>query len=359
MKIGIAAGGTGGHLFPAIGFFEAVKSVDDRIEFFFWVTGRDSAYKKDWLFDRYRLKAVGLKKKVSFHTLIFCLYLVLDFFRSLLIILKEKPDLVIGFGGYVSVAPLLASLLCGKKIFIHEQNTVPGKANRLLAKYAKKIFVGIKTPANVWEQKVRDNLVFTGIPIRNTAKKIVTPEGTDKKFTVLILGGSQGAVIFNKWTGEILKNLSDLKREIKFIHICGKYDLESVKDEYKKERFDHLCIGFTENIGEIYAVTDLSVCRAGAGTLAELANAGIPAMVIPYPHATDNHQLKNAQVFEKIGAIDLVEQKNCTPETVAEKIRFYYKNRTVLENMRTAYKKSIPLEAGKHMFKTIMETVGL
>ncbi len=358
MKIGIAAGGTGGHLFPAIGFFETAKSIDKETEFFFWITERDSAYKKKWAFETYSLKAIGIRKKLSFGTIIFGFYLITDFFRSLLIIFKEKPDVVIGFGGYVSVAPLLASLICGKKIFIHEQNTVPGKANLLFAKQAQKIFTGIQTSTDHWSEKVRKNVVFTGIPIRETAKRKNSVEKQNKKFTVLILGGSQGALIFNEWTGAILKKLVDLKEKITFIHICGKYDLKSVKDEYEKNGFDHLCIGFTENIGEIYAVSDLSVCRAGAGTLAELAHARIPAIVIPYPYATENHQLKNAQFFEKIKAVELVEQKDCSPSVIAEKIKFYYKNNKVLEKMKASYEKSIPLEAGKTMFKIVTETIG-
>ena len=340
MKVAIAAGGTGGHVFPAIGFCEELQRCDKSIDVFFITSYRDTTYCCEWPCRCYCLRASGLPRKVSIKIFSFCFYLIKNIFASLWMIYKEKPDFIIGFGGYVSFTPLLAGVLLRRPVVIHEQNTVPGLVNRKLSRFAKKIFVALKGNDEYWHPEVRKKISVVGTPIRNSAKvgngnENLIFEGN--KFTILIIGGSQGALIFNKWMPEVLENLVDLKSEIRFIHITGKHFFNEVKESYSRLGFENRCFQFYDRMSLLYTCTDFALCRAGSGTLSELFMAKIPSLVVPLPYATDNHQLANARAFEKAQVFDVIEEKDCTARIISDKMRYYFSNPELLEKKKKLF----------------------
>lgn len=358
MKIAIASGGTGGHLFPALGFYEDILKKDKNIDAFFFISTRDFQYKKEWNTKLYILKAIGFPAKVSLSLLKFMLYFVRNLFYSAYVIRSEKPDIVVGFGGYVSVAPLLAAVILRKPIAIHEQNVIPGKVNRYLARFARVIMLGLKGGAAYWPKKLTDKIVFTGIPVRENAKpnsdrSVFEP---DKNFfTILIVGGSQGSLIFNKWIKQLLPEMEKYSSKLRFIHIAGKHDVFDIENSYDEYYIKNKVFNFYKNMGEIYPCCDLAISRAGAGTITELAYAGLPAIVIPYPYATDNHQFHNARSFSIAGAVELIEEKNCGPKILAERIIFYFNNRDKLNDMKKICAELAVKDAGNKMLEVTLQ----
>ncbi len=358
MKISIAAGGTGGHLFPALGFYENLKNSNKNIEVCFFVSTRDFQYYDKWDTKPYILKAIGFPRKVSLSLLKFMIYFVRNLFYSIYVIRSAKPDIVIGFGGYVSVAPLLAAVILGKPVAIHEQNIIPGKVNRVLARFASSVMLGLKGSEKYWPEHLQKKLVFTGIPVRDNAKpnkafSIFEPDNSF--FTVLIMGGSQGSLVFNNWIKQILPELKRYSPELRFIHLAGKHEVSEIENAYNEYGIKNTVFNFHEKMGEIYPSCDIAICRAGAGTLSELAYAELPAIVIPYPYATDNHQFHNASSFYAQGAVDLIEEKNCGPKVLAEKIIFYLNNRDKLNEMKRICGELAVKNAGDKMLEVITQ----
>lgn len=360
MRVGIAAGGTGGHLFPAWGFYEALMQIDNQAHAFFVVSTRDREITQHWHVQKYSLHAIGFPRKISFALVTFLIYLVRNFISSLTIIAREKPEVIIGFGGYVSVAPLLAAVCMRVPVVIHEQNVVPGRVNRMLSHSARLILTGLKGSLGYWPKSARKKVVFTGIPIREQGRHQAVKKIFDDRdlFTVLIMGGSQGAQIFNMITPDMLKELQKVAGKIRFIHLTGRYDSNKVEADYEEYGFEHRCFNFYHDMGDIYAAVDIALCRAGAGTLSELAFAGIPAIVVPYPYATDNHQFHNAKVFSTVGAVELIEEKECSAHRIAERILYYYKNKEAVGQMRGAMRAMAVADAGDKIVGAVKRCLG-
>ncbi|MDX9701888.1 MAG: undecaprenyldiphospho-muramoylpentapeptide beta-N-acetylglucosaminyltransferase [Candidatus Auribacterota bacterium] len=348
MKIAISAGGTGGHLFPAIALSEAIERYDSAAKVIFFNSPRDSAYYTDWKVPVYTLHATGFNRNNFIKVIRFAVSMTGAIIKSMTILKKEKPAVIIGFGGYVSFAPCVAACLLRIPVCIHEQNAVPGKVNRILASFAKIIFAGLPESEPYWKQSVKHKIKTVGIPVRS---KAVGQPKSDKndRFTVLIAGGSQGAAVFNRWLPDMLNSLSMYKDKIRFIHLLGKNPVAQTRNLYESMGFENRCFQFYAAMSEIYSVCDLAISRAGSGSLSELAIAGIPSVVIPYPFATDNHQYYNAKVFADAGAVDLIEEKNCSPEILADKIMHYFENHAILETMRVSMLELAISDAGKHI----------
>ncbi len=358
MKIAIAAGGTGGHLFPAIALYEAIGIHDPAMEVIFFNSPRDAAYYTDWKIPFYTLRTMGFPGKNIIKIIRFLITTIGAVIRSMAILRREKPSVMIGFGGYVSFAPCVAAYLLSIPVCIHEQNTIPGKVNRVIASFAKTIFAGLPGSESYWKSSVRNKIKTVGIPIRQHAVREEYQAEEEQPFTVLIFGGSQGAGVFNTWLPDMLNALSVYKDKIRFIHLVGNNPAGPVKQAYEDTGFEHRCFQFYEAMGEIYSVCDLAISRAGAGSLTELALAGIPAVVVPYPFAAENHQYYNAKIFADSGAIELIEEKNCNDKILADKIMHFLENRAILETMRTQMAKLAIHNAGKQIMDEL-EHAGL
>jgi len=291
-KIGIACGGTGGHIYPGIAIAEELKGIN--IEPFF-ITGKKGLYKiiKNEGFRFFTIPISFWKRKLfSLNTLGVIFSNLFSLFASFFILIKERPRVIIGLGGYPSFPPVLASFFLGIPRVIHEQNRVMGLSNRLLSRIATMVAVSFENT-----EFAPKNAVFTGCPIRKDIGKTRREEGLshfkleDKK-TILIFGGSQGSLKINE---VVLKALPRLL-QYQIIWITGERNYENIK--HRAQNTEHralLLFPFIFEMDKAYACADIVIGRAGAVSIAEIKRCGIPAILIPYPFSFDKHQLKNAE----------------------------------------------------------------
>jgi UDP-N-acetylglucosamine--N-acetylmuramyl-(pentapeptide) pyrophosphoryl-undecaprenol N-acetylglucosamine transferase len=250
--------------------------------------------------------------------------LVRGFFRSRSLLKKVRPALVVGFGGYVSFPVLLAAKSMRVRTALHEQNVVPGRANRVLARFTDAVALSHEESRVYFDRSTR--LRVTGNPIRSSIEKNLRLEAleffgfsSDKK-TLLVLGGSQGAESVNRL---FLAGLSFLdrtfKKKIQVLHLCGRMDPVDSEEICRRREVHARAFSFFDRMDLAYGAADLCLGRAGATFLAEIEAKGIPAILVPYPFA-DGHQRENARVFSDRGLAVIAEQKELTPERLARLI---------------------------------------
>ncbi|MFA5256279.1 MAG: undecaprenyldiphospho-muramoylpentapeptide beta-N-acetylglucosaminyltransferase [Candidatus Omnitrophota bacterium] len=350
MRVLIASGGSGGHIFPAVALAEEIKLKDPSADILF--VGSDKALDRR-IFEKegfkYRLLSANkLPYRISFSTLLFILKLSVDLCRSLMIIMRYRPDAVVGFGGYVSSPVIMAAYILGVPGMVHEQNAVPGRANAMLFRFARKIAISFeetKRYLGVYARKA----IFTGNPIRASLLKddkngSIKKLGLDpRKFTILVIGGSQGAHNLNK---AFLKSLSkideNLRRALQIIHITGVTDYGWASVAYRELSVEHRVHSFLDRIEEAYSASDLIVTRSGASAIFEIAYFGRPMILIPYPFAL-SHQSENARVFSAGGAAIEIDEKDLSPDIMKERIEGLLKDRNKLSEMgRSARRMSVP-----------------
>jgi UDP-N-acetylglucosamine--N-acetylmuramyl-(pentapeptide) pyrophosphoryl-undecaprenol N-acetylglucosamine transferase len=244
-----------------------------------------------------------------------------------------RPQAVVGVGGFCSGPVLFASWLLRRPIFILEQNTVMGVTNKISARFARKVFTAF--PLSKYSDP---KVVVCGNPIRNSisaSKRSLAKQSnsiTDDKFNVFIFGGSQGSMAINKCITEAIPLLNKIKG-LSLCHQTGKADYERVRQEYKMAIFEHEVFDYTHDIASIYDKADVVISRSGASTIFELISAKLPSILVPLPTAADNHQYFNAKYLRDVGACDLIEQKEFTPENLNKKIISYMSNKDILVNM--------------------------
>ena len=350
MKILIASGGSGGHIFPAVALAEELKSKDACAEILF--IGSNKALDKR-IFEKEGFKysllsANKLPYRASFNMLLFLLKLSIDLFRSLMIIIKYRPDVVVGFGGYVSSPVIVAAYILGVPRMVHEQNAVPGRANAMLFRLADRIAVSFKETKDHLGSYANKAL-FTGNPIRasllnddkaGNIKKL----GLDpRKFTILVIGGSQGAHNLNKAFLQSLSKIDeDIRRSLQIIHITGVTDYGWASAAYKELSMEHRVHSFLDRIEEAYSASDLIVTRSGASAIFEIAYFGKPMILIPYPFAL-SHQSDNARIFSTRGAAVEIDEKELSPDLMKERIEDLLKDRSKLREMgESARRMSVP-----------------
>jgi UDP-N-acetylglucosamine--N-acetylmuramyl-(pentapeptide) pyrophosphoryl-undecaprenol N-acetylglucosamine transferase len=219
------------------------------------------------------------------------------------ILLKQfGADAVIGMGGFTSLPPVVAGKKMGAHTYVHDSNALPGKANRLTAKWCDKVLLGLEPARAYFPQS---DVEITGTPVREEIQQLPDRETAAKKLgldpdlkTVLVMGGSQGAKQLNSLVVEASKAMPD----VQFIHITGNFDYDRVKDELGEGHPTHHLIKFCDDMASVYAVTDLAIMRSGASSLSEISYLGVASILVPYPYAADDHQTKNAEVFEQAEA---------------------------------------------------------
>jgi UDP-N-acetylglucosamine--N-acetylmuramyl-(pentapeptide) pyrophosphoryl-undecaprenol N-acetylglucosamine transferase len=318
LKIVIAGGGTGGHLFPgiavarefknrlgaAVTFLTAPKAVTARILEDYGLAWEAVTSKP--------LKGQGLLARVR------ALMAVPGSIREAKARLRAlQPHLVLGMGGYASGPVGVAAWRLGIPLALHEQNAIPGFTNRGLARLASRIFLSFPDEEGFFPKK---RTAWVGNPIREEFFGPLPPR-PDSPFTVLITGGSQGARHLNLETLAALPLLADLKDQLLFLHLTGEMDYETVAPAYREAGFAAEVAAFTPEMPALMGQAHLVLSRAGASTLAELAATGRAAILVPYPFAANNHQEFNARFFAAAGAGELVLNKDFTGEVLADKIR--------------------------------------
>jgi len=328
--VAIACGGTGGHLFPGIAVAEELKKRGCAVALLISPKDVDQqAVKSASGMEIFTLPAVGLQNKNYFS---FAKSFWNSFRASRKIFKQRQPAAVLAMGGFTSAPPILAARKFGVKTFLHESNTVPGRANRFLSRFMDEAFVGFpETAARLRAKKIS----VTGMPVRpqfrwseatdEPAREDARPTkiancraalGLDRnRPVILVMGGSQGASGLNEMILSALPLLAG--KNWQWLHLTGANDFEKVKADYAALELNAVVKPFLAEIDLALGAATISVSRSGASSLAEIAAMRVPSLLVPYPTAADNHQFFNATAFEKTGAAKLLEQKNSTPEKVA------------------------------------------
>ncbi|ADI85820.1 undecaprenyldiphospho-muramoylpentapeptide beta-N-acetylglucosaminyltransferase [Geobacter sulfurreducens] len=324
MKLLIAGGGTGGHLFPGIAVAEEFLARDKQNEVLFvgtWKGIEARVLPKTG----YRLEcitAAGIRGKGSLARAKGLAKFLYGYAQSRKILKEFRPDLVLGVGGYASAPTLMAARGMQIPRFIHEQNAIPGFTNRMLAKVADKIFISLEESRTYFPE---DKTLLTGNPLRRQILEQValaeSRERGDDAFHLLVFGGSAGAHRINLTMGEALPSLKEVKGRLRITHQTGENDLEDVTAAYEEQGFTADVVAFIDSMADAYRWADLIVCRAGATTLAEVTACGKPCIFIPYPHAVDDHQRRNAESLLKRGAGFVIIEQELSGEVLAQAIR--------------------------------------
>ncbi len=306
LRLVIAGGGTGGHLYPALAIADEIRRRHPNADILFVgtrgkiesrvVPGRGYRFVTIWI--------SGFRRRLSAETLLFPLKVAVALIQSALLVRRTKPDVVIGTGGYVCGPVVAAAQFLGKRTLIQEQNSVPGATTRMLAPRADEVCIAFEGSAAYLRR--RDNVRLTGNPTRERIGNVSRSEGSrvfgldPGMTTLLVFGGSRGASTINAAVAPLAQDLA--AEGVQILWQTGREDFERIRAS---------CGGFSERIKmypfidsmeDAYAACDLAVCRSGASSIAELTRAGVPSVLIPYPHAAADHQTENARAVAAAGA---------------------------------------------------------
>jgi UDP-N-acetylglucosamine--N-acetylmuramyl-(pentapeptide) pyrophosphoryl-undecaprenol N-acetylglucosamine transferase len=314
----IAGGGTGGHLYSGLAVYESLMKNDaDRHRAFF--IGARNGIERD-IFPRlgvdHAFIGVGkLRGGTRIARLQAAFVLPLSVLSAVAYLLRFKPDVALGVGGYASGPAIVAALLLRIPTAIIEQNSTPGMTNRILGRWVKKVFLGLPgTEANFPPGKG----IFVGNPVRNALFSVPPVDQVGRPFTILVFGGSQGARGINTLVVESLPGLTDHMKYLKFIHVTGPHDSTWVTDAYRRHRMTAEVYTYADDMKPLYARSHFVIARSGALTVSELAATGRPALLIPYPFATDDHQAKNAAYLTDSGAALMMREKEITGHKLSD-----------------------------------------
>lgn len=359
MRVVISAGGTGGHIYPALAIINKIKEMEPNSEFLY--IGTHNRMEKDIIpkygipFETIEIYGINRKQPLKNIKTLNCFLKARKKCKKLI---KEfNPDAVIGVGGYVTGPVIWAGKKCGYKTFIHEQNSVPGKANIYLSKYADEIFISFESSKKEFPSY---KTIFTGNPCSEQAIKVIEADkriyGLDpNKKLVLFVMGSLGSEKVN----DILYKTMSLfeKKEYEILFVTGKDSYETMKE--KKYPTNVKVVPYIEEMTRIMKKTDLIVSRAGASTLSEIIALNIPSILIPSPYVPNNHQYKNALDLTKKNAAVLIEEANLTSENLVKNIDLILNDEEKIENMKASLKKlSIP-DSATRIYKAIKEKCNL
>ena len=333
----IAGGGTGGHLFPGISLAQVFRDRNSNNKVLF--VSRGNEFEKSALqtagFPLASIPVEGIKGRSRWLQLRSMLKLPLAVLKSVWIIWRFQPQLVIGVGSYAAGPVILAAWLLRKPIALHEQNQLPGVTNRLVARFADRIFVSFESSKKRFDT---DKVRFSGNPVRKEILDLASVSYSENRskrhFEVLIVGGSQGAHAINETVTDMLEHLENMS-DFRFVHQTGAADEPSVRVAYRRRETEAIVKPFFNDMARRYAAADLVVCRAGATTVAELTAIGKGVIFIPFPFAADNHQVHNARTLAEAGAAEMIEQKDLNGRLLAERIAYYRAHPDRLEAMAT------------------------
>ena len=347
-KIVIAGGGTGGHIYPAIGIAQALQRLDASIDIAF-IGGSDkleSTLVPQHGFRFLPISAAGFPRRLTLQWLPTIWKVFHGLIQSLRYMKALKPDVVIGTGGYVSGPVLLAGLLCKIPIAIQEQNASVGLTNGILARWANVAYLAMESIRENNSFRRTTRIEITGNPIRPAIAAFPRCEETYRKFglhpkrkTIFVMGGSQGAHAINEAIVDALPHLVEYADQIQIVHQTGATEVEKVQEVYDRtlgSGFLYWVKPFFDTVEEIYSIADVMVCRAGGMTIAEVTACGIPAIFIPLPSQTGNNQVLNAHTVAEKGAAVVLEQGTFTVEVLVKNLTNMTLDGNTHERMVTA-----------------------
>ena len=360
LRVLIMAGGTGGHVFPALAVAQRLRCEGVEVDWLGSRDGMESALVPRHGFAFHGVTVAGLRGKGALGWLLAPVRLLRAAIQAWSVIREVRPCVVLGMGGYASGPGGLVARVARRALVIHEQNAVPGLTNRVLARFANRVleaFPGSFPPAL--------GAVHTGNPVREEIALLTPPDdrrrvdpeadpGAHDALRLLVLGGSQGARRLNEVVPEALKALRD-GVSIDVRHQAGARNLEAARDAYRRVDLQVEPVAFIEDMAASYGWADLVVCRAGAMTVAELAAAGVASILVPFPYAVDDHQSANARYLCDVGAAVMVPESELAPAHLAGLLEEFHGTRSRLLDMARAARRAAIPDAADRVARFCME----
>ncbi len=349
----IAAGGTGGHIFPALAIARALRERDVPVQWVGSAGGMEATVVPQASFHLHTIKVTALRGRGLRSRITGAINVVRALVLSAGLIRRVKPRAVLGMGGYVSGPVCLAARLCGKRLLVHEQNAVSGYTNRILKRFANRVMEAV--PGTFAQAS---DVVHTGNPVRREILAIDVPQQrlgarlSDAAIRVLVLGGSQGAKTLNEI---VPRALQSVQAELQIRHQAGAKWLSETQQHYRDGAHEISVVQFIEEMAEAYAWADLVICRAGAMTVAELAATGVASILVPFPHAVDDHQTANARHLETAGAALIMQESSLNETNLADVVRELCEDRSSLLRMAMAARELACGDATQRIVNELLE----
>lgn len=321
----IMAGGTGGHVFPALAVAEQLRGEGWRVVWLGTRAGMEARLAPEHGFDMEWIAFGGVRGKGPLRLVLVPLKLLIAFWQAARAIFRVHPDVALGLGGYAAFPGGMMATLLNRPLAIHEQNAVAGLTNRVLACLADRVLLGL--PAAFTHGKDRPipcgkvEAEWVGNPVRPKIAALPDPSvryaGREGPLRLLVVGGSLGAQALNEIVPQAIARLPAEARPL-VRHQGGRGKLTALEEGYAAAGVQADCLEFIADMAEVYAWADLVICRAGASTVAEIAAAGVAALFVPYPYAVDDHQTENARFLADAEAAWVIQQRDLTPQTLAD-----------------------------------------
>ncbi len=324
----LMAGGTGGHVFPALATAESLRQQGCHIEWLGSQRGIENRLVPAAEIKLHSISVTGLRGKGRLSLLLAPFKLLRALWQAFVVVRRVNPDAVLGMGGFASGPGGLAAWLLGKPLLVHEQNAIPGLTNRILARFSRRVMEAFP---GAFES--RFNALATGNPVRSDISSLAEPElryqDRDGAIRVLVVGGSLGAQAINQCLPKTLALMSEATRP-QVWHQAGANNIEAAQQAYKDAGVEVNLVPFIDDMQAAYGWADLVVCRSGALTVSELAMAGVASVLVPFPFAVDDHQTANARFLSEQKAALLLPQTELTPERLQQVFQQYHKREPLL-----------------------------
>lgn len=350
LNVIIACGGTGGHLFPGIAVAQELKSRGHEVLLLISEKKVDARASEKYTELRFEtVKAIAKPPTLSPKMIPFLLRLWKTIKRCGRIVEREKADVVLGMGGFTSFPPVFSGAKKGLRTYVHDSNAIPGRSNRLTARRCTKVLLGLKEASSYFPKA---EVVVTGTPVRDELENLPSREegcavfGLDSaKRTLLVMGGSQGASKLNELVAE-----GSVNSDWQVLHLAGQGDFDRLNNQVG-DRPGYKVLAFCDQMAAAYAASDFCVARSGASSLTELTRASLPALLVPFPHAADDHQTANALVYEEAGAAVLKQQSELAAAEIMGMLESL--NDEIISKMKEAMEGLAVLDAASQIANVI------
>ncbi len=352
MRIIIAGGKTGGHIFPALSVVKEMRKMVGNLSVFF--VGSGSKIEKIALeeepiiyekIESYPIMGVGIKALKAIF------YFPLSLLDALEKTKRIKPHCILGMGGFSSGAVIIAGFLKGIPTFIHEQNYKPGLTNKILKIFVKKVFYSFRNSGKFFGKKG----IYTGNPVREEFFE-VKREKSDI-FTILVFGGSQGSTVLNEAFLKALPSIVEKVGRLRVFHGTGERDYKKVLEEYKKMNIEWEVMPFFKNIWDYFSKSDLLITRAGASTIFEILASGKASILVPFEKSAGAHQMENAMELKKEGAVEIISEKELSAEILESRIIEFVNNPSKIKEMEEKAKELAERDSAIRIAQTILKEI--
>ncbi|MFA4875295.1 MAG: undecaprenyldiphospho-muramoylpentapeptide beta-N-acetylglucosaminyltransferase [bacterium] len=359
LRVLVAAGGTGGHVFPGVAVAEELKAASPGAQIMFAGTSRGLEAKilpqEGW--PLILMGSSSIKDRKGIAKLAAWARLPFSIARAMLILVAEKPHVLVSIGGYAAGPLSVAAWIMRIPVLLVEPNAIPGMTNLKLGRFARRVCVAFDEAARRFEP---GKALLTGVPVRRKVLEVraASPEGLGRT-SIFLFGGSQGAVHLNRAMMDALPHLKDLRGRMRVIHQTGTNDdTGAIADAYGAAGIDAKVFAFTDRIWECYAEANIVIGRSGANTVAEVAALGLPSILVPYPYAADDHQRANAEWLARLGGAAMILNGECNGERLASELRMMIADGGKMDEMATMAAKAGRPDAAKRIAQECMRLAG-